>query len=533
MSSNPIITTATGEIVSRTLGPDGELEWTLVEDSTYFVQGAAELVSARFGELELRRVDERTMRLPIGRWVSGSKLLHIAYDGERSSGRVRVIPRREKLDERAWLRMITDLETWLPGVSVGATGGTSGELDRSGTLDAPLAAIALLPMVPALTRALRTITSAPRERELQIEEHVPLRAVRRADANSLQWLCRHPDAALAVDAWRSLEEQAVEPRIPQGRAHFDHAHPVNRYVAWALHRAIGVLDGLANRLTEIAARPRSNDDDRDWATARARAARVAALDLAQLHRRSFLHEIAPAPPSPSALLSLRDSPAYARFHAIVRPFTSPRFRWQPERAEAGARPTYELYELWSFLAVTRQLEARLPGWKSRWRHEKSRDFAGGIGPRTWFELKGEPGVLRLHFNLTFPSYRQPETGRFSLSTERRPDIVVSFSPAEGGGRWMFLDAKYRVSKQALGEAFESIHIYRDALRWPELGGRATAGYLLVPAHDPDADPWFTADFQRRHSCGGLELRPGHEKGEVHERITAALSLETSRPAPRP
>jgi hypothetical protein len=524
MSSSPNITTTTLEVVQPAFGLDGEVEWTLVEMTNYLVHGSAELVSARLGDLELRRVDERTMQLPVGQWVSGAKTLDINHDHGRLCGRVRVIPRPEKLDERAWLRMVTDLETWLPGVSVGATGGTSGELDRSGTLDAPLAAIALLPMVPALARALRTITSAPRERELQIEEHVPLRAVRKANADSLLWLCRHPDAALAVDAWRSLEAEAVEPRIPQGRTHFDHAHPVNRYVAWALQRAISVLDGLANRLTTIAARPGSNDDDRDWATARARAARVAALDLAQLRRRSFLHKIPPAPPSPSALLSLRDAPAYARFHAIVRPFTSPRFRWDPARDEAGARPTYELYELWTFLAVVRQIEARLPSWKSRWRHKTTKDFAGGIGPQTRFELLGDPGLLSFHFNLTFPGYRQPEAGHFSLSKERRPDIVVSFSPTTGTGRWMFLDAKYRVSRQAIGDAFESIHIYRDALRWSELGGQARAGYLLVPAHDADVDPWFTADFQQRHSCGCLELRPGYESPELHERIAAALSL---------
>jgi hypothetical protein len=113
------ITTTAGEVIAPASGPEGELEWTLIEGFTYLVHGSTELISARLGELELRRVDERTMQLPVGLWVSGAKSLDITHDRGRSCGRVQVIPRPDKLDERAWLRMVTDLETWLPRRDVG------------------------------------------------------------------------------------------------------------------------------------------------------------------------------------------------------------------------------------------------------------------------------------------------------------------------------------------------------------------------------------------------------------------------------
>ncbi len=351
------IRTAAGELVTPT-GP-GEHSWVLEESRSYRLRAThGAILQARLDVRDLPRIDPRTVDLTVGFWTAQCRELHVVVSDRVVPASVRVVPRAEKLDEATWLRLVDDLEAWLPGLSVGAGGGTTGGVAIEGVDSPGFAAAALLPLVPALLLALRAVTTRPREHSIETSEYVRLRMIRRADAGSLGWLTRHGSAAVAVDAWRSLTAVGPEPHLPQWRSEENLDHPVNRYVVWALDRARSRLETLADRLTRFA-----GDGDGDtavWCRARADAARASALQVAAIRTRSFLRGIRPAPPTETSMLAVRDDPAYSRFHKLVRPFLSPRFARDQDDPSAPARPTYELYELWTLLAICRALAARLP-----------------------------------------------------------------------------------------------------------------------------------------------------------------------------
>jgi hypothetical protein len=86
--------------------------------------------------------------------------------------------------------------------------------------------------------------------------------------------------------------------------------------------------------------------------------------------------------------------------------------------------------------------------------------------------------------------------------------VVSWTPREGEPRWVVLDAKYRVALESVREAFPSLHVYRDALRWRSQGGAPQRGLLLVPAVADGCAPWASAEFLAAHGFGLWRMRPG-------------------------
>lgn len=501
----------------------GEHHWELEESRAYHLRAVgASIGSARLDVRELRRIDARSLEISIEHWTAARLPLEVEVADEVVCASIRVRPRSEKLEAETWLRLVQDLEEWLPGISVGATGGTSGRIGIEG-IDSPgFAAAALLPLVPALVRALRSVTARPRDQSVEINEHVRLHSVRRADANTMGWLTRHGNEAAALDGWRSAKANGPEPFVPQWRSEDSLDHPVNRYVAWATERASARLVSLGQRLSVAALR--ADGDTAAWCEARAAAAQASAAQLATLRTRSFLRHIPMAPPTETSLLAIRDDPAYSRFHKLVRPFLHPRFNREADD-RSPARPTYELYELWTFLAIMRALEGAFPGRRTRL---QLRDLDDALGAknlaRTRFELEHEAGVLRLCFNMTFPSYFAANRGGpHSISGERRPDIVVEWSGNDGKTAWLFLDAKYRVSQSALYESFESVHIYQHALRWPANGGSARAGYLLVPAALEDTAEWFDAEFHTTHRCGCFLLRPGGDASAIVSAMESLLS----------
>ncbi|WP_437819525.1 DUF2357 domain-containing protein [Sorangium sp. So ce1078] len=491
---------------------DGVLH--LEEARTYHIdapQGAS-APRAWLGPRELPWSEERrSFTLDVGHWV-GSSELRVAHGAQETVVAVEVAPRKEKLSEGAWLALLADLEAWSPGLAIGLEGGGVGAVQTEGTTATVLAA-ALLPLVPALVRAVRAIAAAPRELATPTRDDVPLRAVRRADRETLHWLATHPAAAAAVDPWLAARAGHQDPYVPQDTTHETVDHPVNRYVAWLVGRVGHVLGELAGALGRAAGNPQLRRDTAQWCQARARAAASAADELTATLRRTFLGSLAPMPATEAALLAVQDDPVYARAHALARPFLSPRFRLRGslDGGEAPVRPSFELYELWTLLAVQRALAGTLDGWTWTWRQAPGSELLAGFGAGAAFTARRATDGARLdiRYNLTFPGYLARGTSeRYSVSGERRPDIVISFEPSGGPRSWILLDAKYRVQREALADAFTSLHIYRDALRWDTFGGPCRGGLLLAPAVEPECQPWFAGEFRERFGIGAWRLTPG-------------------------
>jgi hypothetical protein len=177
---------------------------------------------------------------------------------------------------------------------------------------------------------------------------------------------------------------------------------------------------------------------------------------------------------------------------------------------AAVRPSFTLYELWCFLAIQRQLERVLPGWNWSSKKLTSILIPTGTGTGAQYKAIDDGGsALTLDFNPKFNGYfNRSGKPRWSLSGERRPDIIVTLKPQGREGAWLCLDAKYRAGRTNLAAAFQSAHIYRDSLRYDGFGGPCRAAALLAPSNSEDVDEWFSPEFLNRFKTGIWELKPG-------------------------
>ncbi len=437
--------------------------------------------------------------------------------------RARVLPSSEKLGEAQWLRIVEDVEQWLPAASVGVEGSSHGRVGNEGS-PAPLLASALGPLVTPLERALRAVLRGPRELIIASVREVPAHAVRTVTPATLQWLVRRPDAWAAL-GHREFATQGSEPLVPVRWSEATRDHPTHRYLAWLLERATDVVDAVAERL-EHAAEDHATKVSSSWCRARARHMRRARAIMESARRRSWLRAVPAAPISEAALLAIVDDPGYARVHALLRRFVRPLFALSAkEGLEAPVRATFDLYELWCFLALQRALKARLTAAKWFRKGVTAERFSDGRGHGARFAADLPNGRLELYFNLTFPGYlARHSSPRFSVSGERRPDLVVTWQPASGQSRWMCLDAKYRVREDKVAGAFASAHIYRDALRWNDQGGRCQGVLLLIPNVAQRCAPWCADAFFAEHHVGAAWLAPGSNAEAVAERVLKTLGV---------
>ncbi len=446
-----------------------------------------------------------------------------------------VLPRAAKLDAREWLELLEELDAWLPGVTEGDSGARHGSVTGGdGRVEA--GAVALLELVQPLLGATRALLAAPRIRERGTWLDLPMNTIRRVEPETVRWLARTPVATAALQGTvAALGERP--PDVPQFVLEPALDHPANQFVAWLLRQVALRLEALETRLAPRGRRGGTIEaeldprrvDEAAWRAARCQAAREGSLAVRRLVRRSFLGRLQHARPTEAALLTMQDDPRYARVHRLCRPFLSPRFRPASGRDadEVPIRPSFEIYELWTFLALGRWLRERLPA-AERWSERGMQRLCEGHG--TGASLVGTlpGGALTLWFNPVFPSYfaRAPDSARYSLSSERRPDLVLTWTPASAEGRWICLDAKYRVGDSMIGDALASAHLYRDSLVWEGHGGRCQAAWLLVPKLDDGTRRWSNPAFEARFGFGVAALAPRSPRDEgLFTRMLERLGLD--------
>lgn len=503
---------------------------TLEEDREYRVAAETDIGEAWFDDRRLPLGTDGCARLVVSRWVSARPLvLRLLVAGDWRRVPVHVRPRREKLSLRTWEAMLDDLEAWLPTASAGLAGGVSGGVADGGH-PATWMAVALAPLVSDLHRALEALLHRPRHDGRELEVDVPLRRLRRVDGATVRRLGGDPALRAALDPWGPgpgpdrvyVTTQLIEEDVD---------HPANRFTAWTLARVLRRIREAEEQLRAAAAHPEAAVDASAWCLARADVFHEGWRGLERLRSSSFLARFAAAaepPPLAAALPVIFDDPVYARFHRVARRFLSPRFSTEAAAVPVPQRPSHDLYELWAFLALGRRLEARWPTW--RWRSAGFRqllDLSGNGAGARFMAQEPRGGRLDVRFNLTFPSILDGQRSRYSLTRRRRPDIVVTWAPAEGDGRWLCLDAKYRASRAALAESFESAHIYRDSLRWPRLGGASRGCLLLTPAQQPACEAWYAAEFRTRHGFGAVRWAPGEPAEELIAWMVDALGIDAA------
>lgn len=437
---------------------------------------------------------------------------------------VSVKPREEKISDTLWVSMLQDLEDWLPGVSTGVEGGKGGQVGSSG-VSAPLIAEALSPLLPAFERAIRSVLEQPKLADISIFEELPLRKVRRVDRETLKWVSRHPEIHEHLDPWKSLELSEHQPTVLQRRTIDILDHQVNRYISWLIRRVEQVLKNTAIKLDDIS-NGKLMDETAFWCKSRSKSLRQGSDRLLKLWRSSFLSLIRQEPLTETALQIVLDEPDYARVHKIGRLFLNPLFQLHGEnnKPKAAVRPSFSIYELWCFFAIGEQLKIIFPDWiwTTSGKEKLLGSSATGEGAR-YHALSPSGDTIQVLFNSTFAGYfYRSDKARWSISGERRPDIIVCYKPHGKEGKWICMDAKYRVGQKNLSDAFSSVHIYRDSLRYSGYGGRCQASVLLAPSMSVDTEDWFCNEYLSTHGGGVWELKPGLSSCELGVWLTNVL-----------
>lgn len=295
-------------------------------------------------------------------WVANSELRLVGAD-QSAICPVRVQPNQEKLSDALWIAMVSDLENWLSGISVGLEGGRAGSVGAEG-VSLPFITEALTPLLASFERSLQALLEQPRQRDVSTQEDVPLRMVRRVDRETLHWVSKHPHVQDQLDPWRSLELCGAPALIPQRWTVETNDHPANRYISWLVRRVEATLRLAEAGLLNASSRRNITEDGLLWCQSRADNLRDGANRVNKTWKRSFLSGVQREPLSEAALQVILDDPIYLRVHQIGRLFLNPLFQFDVSGGEhqAAVRPSYSIYEIWAFLAVSQQLKGFLPGW---------------------------------------------------------------------------------------------------------------------------------------------------------------------------
>lgn len=440
----------------------------------------------------------------------GRHRLRIAGGEQQAELELDVLADPNKLDGEAYLAMLEEIERWSGAATLGRGlhGLPDAVLASEGATAGILVAVALR-LLDLLARALRVVGMQARKSLLEEERAIPLHRVRSVDTELLRWFMRRPEGrgGRAAGDDTAQDGEATHLRVPR-RSVFETAdHPVNRHLRWLLARLDARLGSIATALRK------SSKEllEQRWAEQIERGRHR----LRRIIERGFLAELRPEP-RPETVVILLGDPVYHRVHRVLRIMLNPRFCVRKGADEGGAVPgraSFDLYELWCFTRVETLISARLAS--PRWQVQldlrgREGDVFGGVGWGSSITWTSDAGVLSLHFNRTFfaltPTRLARMRGCLSSSGEQRPDVVLCWSPRKRPLRWLILDAKYRAGRRNLTDAFESAHVYRDALRWDD---RACAlALLLTPHRDAAMALQYEPDHHAKFGTGLVELRPG-------------------------
>jgi hypothetical protein len=224
----------------------------------------------------------------------------------------------------------------------------------------------------------------------------------------------------------------------------------------------------------------------------------------------------------SGLAQMSRIPAYARAMRLSGLACSNSFdTLERNEAELPLNSSWGLYEEWCFERLRLALET-VVGVPAR----RGSNTLGAGTAAYFFETPHQKVTLTAQVTFRSGSESRADIERYSLSRERRPDIVLIVSGREDT-RWYVFDAKYRQSKANVLDAMASSHIYRDALLLK--GKRCTQAILLAPGTPFNAS-WsiFAPSHWRTFGSGVVpDFRPD---GRGLGTMTALLAEIVSPPA---
>jgi len=219
--------------------------------------------------------------------------------------------------------------------------------------------------------------------------------------------------------------------------------------------------------------------------------------------------------SAAGLNAIAGHPPYAAAYQRGWQLLRPGIEGQHYGETLPVSPTWEIYERWCFLCLTSILRELFPS--LQWRrsvnnidHLTEIGFADGL-------------TVTIHLQETFRSMDQinQATRHYSISSERRPDIVIKYE-CNNLQRFLVFDAKYSISRASVLAAMGAAHIYRDCLRWDS---RAPDFALLLIPSKGSASWLEDSHFHANHRVGVLPLSPGGGKERLRSVIQRWFGTE--------
>lgn len=337
----------------------------------------------------------------------------------------------------------------------------------------------------------------------------PLREVRRADLRTLRAVLHSPQALASLPVARAYgvkppkdDAGGPEPIFDTPDVERTRDSPANRTALVMLRALIRRCADLPGRLEKLAQR-----QETDTRTALAPRLRVWKAILGeferafrQVERRPPFSEVTRAELTAAGLNAVAAHPLYSRFWHIS--WAALRFGVDgPDPADLlPLAPTWEIYERWCFVALTKKLDEWQPDWKWKTQGPHGSD-------RRRFRGKRPDGIeVTLHLQSTFRSSRgrRAEHG-WAVTRERRPDLLLTIEKDGNVTDFILLDSKY-TAESLLNSVGDTAHTYQDGLRWGPKALRPAATLILTPtAHGA---PWLAEEaFIREHRVGAVQLRP--------------------------
>lgn len=346
--------------------------------------------------------------------------------------------------------------------------------------------------------ALRAICNRPLVRNRHHREQIPVHLARRVDVNTVRRLEGNPQLLAAIAGQQlargdlAIGNNRLD--VPFNEPTLD--HPANRLIAFQLDGVLRLVSYLIDEFTRSSAVASDTETDIQARMPR----RIAYLtqvekQLLKLSRRSPFNAVSRTQAGVAGINSVSGSPPYDRGHRLGVRILREGISHLSEDEQHYLAPTWLIYEAWCFVTLAQQLEHQLPEYQWRLRTDvASADII--------LEGRKDEERLRLYTQLVCPSLEdQNRYGYYSISRERRPDLVLEYSDEEGT-RFICLDSKYTSHKSGILESMASAHIYKDSIK--QQGAATRYSLLLVPSNQ-QATLLSSEDYLNRHGVGCITL----------------------------
>lgn len=438
-----------------------------------------------------------------------------------TSYRLDVAPDPAKLGQAFFQQMVDELQTRDPQLLFGAEAaqhdiGSSGQFTSVHLADARLKRFGSQYLHALKQVAARPLTVLRSERRLE-----PWYRVSRIDQRTLSHIMANPKAVIGLGAEgdAGVADQLLFD-VPASREDLD--TPAHRVLARELVAVIQRIRSVREQLAALGKRDRPGQvrtpmgPRLPWREQRLDGleARLTTLLRARPFSEVTRHEV-----SSAGLNVISGHPAYARVFRLGWQILRPGIEGENAGETLPVSPSWEVYERWCLLRVVEALQQIYPGFAWTRTGGSRADIARFSGRSAGIHVQA-----RLQTSFPAIDMRAERSHFFSISGERRPDIVVTWSSGSSRKLLVF-DAKYRVSRENVLQAMASAHIYRDCLRWNAI--RPDYAMLLVPAGGgvPELEK---ASFHAEHGVGVIALSPATGSTEIVRFLSEVLG-DVSQP----